>query len=155
MKYLILITLLLIGLYGAEERLLTGQWKSITKSMNHGTRTIEKEYLSFNADHTFEIVFLVSVQKRESYVKDLRIEGKGIWKSRANVLVVVVNRVEVPVAKEVYGVSEASLKQIADTFHQKFLNDPIRIVFIKTLTHQHLVTENDQLQHIDYERQLP
>ena len=153
MKQIILLVFLTFSLHSAEDIMLLGQWNSVTYGVNKGTKIKEKEYLKFNADYTFGIVFLVTVKKGNAYVKDLRIEGSGIWKRRENILVVVVQNVEVPVAGEVYGISQASLKSISETFNDKFQNDPIRILSIKEISQHKLVTENKNKQSIVYQRQ--
>jgi len=142
MKAFFILLLLIFEVYAGSETMLVGQWNSTNRGVNNGTRTTEREYLKFNADHTFGTVLLVTVEKGNAYVKDLRIEGTGIWKTRGNILVAVVKNVEVPVAGEVYQISQSSLEKIAATFHDRFKNDPIRILVIKQLSGQKLVTEN-------------
>jgi hypothetical protein len=132
--------------------MLLGQWDSFTRGMNNGTETTEKEYLKFYDNYTFDILFLVTVKKGTAFVKDLRIEGTGIWKTRGNILVMYVKDVEVPVAGEVYGISQTSLESIAATFHNRFKNDPIRILVMKELSPQKLVTENKNKQLVTYKR---
>ncbi len=153
MRFLLFLAVWIITAQAADETMLLGQWNSVTQSINNGTRTTEKEYLKFYGDHTFEILFLVTVQKGNAYVKDLRIAGKGLWKTRGNILVVVVKNVEVPVAGEVYGISNDSLRTIASTFHDRFKNDPIRILVMKALSPHKLVTENKAKQIVQYKRQ--
>jgi len=152
MKYFFAVWLLCINLYAGSETMLTGQWNSVSRGINNGTATTEREYLKFNADHTFGIVLLVTVKKGNAYVKDLRIEGTGLWKTRGNILVCVVNDVEVPVAGEVYQISQRSLESIAETFHRRFKNDPIRILVIKQLNQQTLATENEAKKITHYTR---
>jgi len=151
-KYIVLI-MLTLGVCIANDAMLIGQWNSMTSTLNRGTRTIEKEYLKFNADYTFDILFLVTVEKGNAYVKNLRIEGRGIWKTRGEILVVVVKEVEVPVVGEVYGISQTSLDTIAVTFHNKFKEDPIRILVMQTLSPTILVTENKRKERVSYTRQ--
>ena len=153
MKSFILFLILIFGLNAADDAMLVGQWNSVTSSLNNGTKTTEKEYLKFYDNYTFDILFLVTVEKGNTFVKDLRIEGRGIWKTRGNILVVVVNDVEVPVAGEVYGISRSSLEGIAATFHNRFKNDPVRILVMKELSRQKLVTQNKQKQLVTYKRQ--
>ena len=144
MKPFFILLLLIFEVYAGSETMLIGQWNSIiNRGVNNGTSTSEREYLKFNADHTFGIVLLVTVKKGNAYVKDLRIEGTGIWKTRGNILVAVVNNVEVPTAGDAYQISQRSLENIAATFHNRFKNDPIRILVIKQLSRQKLVTENE------------
>ena len=64
----------------------------------------------------------------------------------------VVNDVEVPVAGEVYQISQRSLESIAETFHKRFKNDPIRILVMKQLNQQKLVTENEAKKITNYIR---
>ncbi len=153
MKRSILFLALTLFLHSADDALLLGQWDSTTRGLNNGTQTIEKEYLKFYDNYTFDILFLVTVQKGNAFVKDLRIEGTGIWKTRGNILVMDVKDVEVPVAGEVYGISQTSLQEIAATFHNRFKNDPIRILVMKELGQQKLVTENKRKQLVTYKRQ--
>ncbi len=152
MKRSILFLALTLFLHSADDALLLGQWDSTTRGLNNGTQTIEKEYLKFYDNYTFDILFLVTVQKGNAFVKDLRIEGTGIWKTRGNILVMDVKDVEVPVAGEVYGISQTSLQEIAATFHNRFKNDPIRILVMKELGQQKLVTENKRKQLVTYKR---
>jgi len=152
MQRLILFLVLTLFLHGAEDSMLFGQWNSVSHAVNNGTQTTEKEYLKFYQDHTFDILFLVTVEKGNAFVRDLRIEGRGIWKTRGNILVVVMKDVEVPVAGEVYGISQSSLKKIAASFHNRFKNDPIRILVIKSLGQHTLITENKRKQQVSYQR---
>ena len=144
MKKLWIVFLFIIEVHAANESMLIGQWNSVNSSVNNGSRITEREYLRFNADHTFGTVLFVTVKKGNAYVKDLRIEGTGTWKTRGNILVAVVNEVKVPVAGEVYQISQSSLENIAATFRNRFKNDPIRILVMKQLSRQKLVTENEK-----------
>ncbi|BAF71579.1 hypothetical protein [Sulfurovum sp. NBC37-1] len=144
MKKLWIIFLFIVEVYAANEAMLIGQWNNVSTGVNNGTRITECEFLRFNADHTFGTVLLVTVKKGNAYMKDLRIEGTGTWKTRGNILVAVVNNIEVPVAGEVYRISQSSLENIAVTFHNRFKNDPIRILVMKQLNRQKLVTENEK-----------
>jgi len=152
MKQLIFFCMMVLSASAAEKYTLLGQWKAVTHTTERGTKTTEKEYLKFYPDHTLDILFLVTLQKGNAFLKDLRIEGRGIWKRRGNILVVVLKNVEVPVAGEVYGISGTSLKQIAETFHHRFQNDPIRILVVKQLGRHLLVTENTYRQQVTYRR---
>ena len=78
MKSFFIILLLFVKVYAGSETMLMGQWNSVSRGINNGTSTTEREYLKFNRDHTFGIVLLVTVKKGNAYVKDLRIEGTGI-----------------------------------------------------------------------------
>ena len=152
MKVFFTLLLLIFELQAANEAMLIGQWNSISKGVVNGTKTTEREYLKFNADHTFGVVLLVTAKKGIAYVKDLRIEGTGIWKTRGNILVAVVNYLDVPTAGEAYQISQSSLENIAATFRNRFKNDPIRILVMKQLSHQKLVTENEKKILVTYTR---
>lgn len=153
MKVFILVLALLIELGAADKRLLTGTWKSVSKSTHRGTLTIEKEYLYLNANNTFTVVLLVSVQKGVAFIKDLEIKGSGIWKVSDRTLVAVVNKMEVPFAKEVYKISQESLRNLAANFKSRFKNEPIRILRIKSIDMNHLVTINEASNETHYIRQ--
>ena len=153
MKVFILILALILELNAADKRLLTGTWKSVAQSTHKGTLTIEKEYLYLNANGTFSIVLLVSVQKGEAFVRDLEIKGSGIWKVSDHTLVAVVNKMKVPFAKEIYRISQASLRTLAANFKQRFEKEPIRILTIKSIDQNNLITLNESLKQTHYIRQ--
>ena len=153
MKVFILILALVVELSAADKRLVTGTWKSVAQSTHNGTLTIEKEYLHLNANSTFTVVLLVSVQKGEAFVRDLEIKGSGIWKVSDNTLVAVVNKMEVPFAKEIYRISQASLRNLAANFKRRFEKEPIRILTIKSIDQNNLITLNEALKQTHYIRQ--
>lgn len=153
MKVFILILALMIELSAADKRLLTGTWKSVAKATKHGTQTIEKEYLFLKANSTFTVVLLVSVQKGDAFVRDLEIKGSGIWKVSNHTLVAVVNKMEVPFAKEIYRISKASLRKLAANFKHRFEKEPIRILTIKSIDQNNLTTVNEALKQTHYIRQ--
>ncbi|TNF45319.1 MAG: hypothetical protein EP216_00340 [Epsilonproteobacteria bacterium] len=115
--------------------------------------TIEKEYLYLNANGTFSVVLLVSVQKGKAFIKDLEIKGSGIWKVSDRTLVAVVNKMEVPFAKEVYRISQESLRNVAAKFKSRFKNEPIRILTIKSIDMHNLITINEASKQTHYLRQ--
>ena len=152
MKVLILMLLLIWELGAVDRSQVVGSWKSVAKSSNNGTLTIEKEFLHLNADRSFAIVLLVSVQKGEAFIKDLKIEGSGIWKVYDDTIVAVVNQMEMPSAKEVYLISQASLRNLADNFKRRFQAEPIRILKIKSIDSKSLITENEASKQTVYSR---
>jgi len=133
MKILIILLLLALNLHAVNQNDLIGNWESINRTVNNGTETIEKEYLTLNVNHTFSLILLVSLKKDASYVKDLRIEVTGTWDSRDNTLVYVVKNVNVPRAKEVYLISQQSLENLAANFKFKYENDTIHMSRIEIL----------------------
>ncbi len=143
MKVFIVMLMLILQLDAFDRSDLIGKWKALSKTTNEGSVTLEKEYLHLNADKSFNIVLLVSVQKGEAFVKDLQIKGSGIWKVSDETLVVVVNKLEVPFAKEVYLISQESLRNLAANFKRRFENEPIRILKIKSLDKLHFITVNE------------
>lgn len=153
MKVFMIILVVMLELSAMSPNEIVGKWQTVTYSTNNGTATTEKEYLYLNADHSFSIVILVSLQKGDAFIKDLRIEGSGIWKRRDNMLVVVVKKVEVPAAKEVYLISQRSLENLAGNFQNRFENEPIRISIIKSIDRNTLTTVNEKLRETRYIRQ--
>lgn len=148
-----LLTFLLLLQFGfARDYAITGNWYASTRSLNNGTETIEKEYLNFYPNSTFELVLLVSVKKGEAFVKDLRIEVSGSWEAQYDVLVYVIKKVEVPVAKEVYLIDQRSLENLAATFKYKYENDKIHISKIKYLDRSTLTTINERGREDTYSR---
>ena len=118
-----------------------------------GHLLIEKEYFHLNANHTFDVKLFVSLKKDEAFIRDLRIEASGIWKNRDKTLVLYVKKVEVPFAKEIYRISQESLRQVANSFTRKFQNEPLRIIIIERLEQQKLVTLNEEQHRTIYSRQ--
>ena len=152
MKVFIMLLVLIMELGAVDRSEVIGKWKAISKSTNHDTVTLEKEYLHLNADRSFNIVLLVSVQKGEAFVKDLQIKGSGIWKVSDEILIAVVNKMEVPFAKEVYLISQDSLRNLAANFKRRFQNEPIRILKIKSIDKNSLVTVNEASKQTHYSR---
>lgn len=144
MKTLVIVMLCLVELHAVNLNALYGKWYSVEQTTNQGTLTIEKEHWTFNANRTFSILVLVSVQKGDAFIKDLRIEGSGIWKVWQDKLVIVVKDVQVPKAGEIYRISQASLRNLAASFKSKFVNEPIRISVIQSLDNRHFTKTNEQ-----------
>jgi len=152
MKVFILIAALMLELNAFERAHLIGSWKSVVKSTNNGTLTIEKEYLHLNADRSFSTVILVSLQKGDAFIRDLQIKGSGIWKVHNRTLVAVVNKIDVPFAKEVYLISQASLNNLAKNFENRLHREPIRILTIKNVDRNSLSTVNEASKQTHYIR---
>jgi len=152
-KGFLLLCILAVNVYAITPNELSGNWTAYRKSINNKTTTIEKEYLKLNANHTFTIQLFVSVQKGEAFIKDLHIEGSGIWKSRENTLVIYIKKVEVPFAKEIYLISQESLRNLAYNFKYKYESEPLRIIKIESFTSTQLITSNEQLLETIYTHQ--
>ena len=143
MKVLIVLLLLMVELSAVSTNELVGRWQAMRQVTNKGTLTIEKEYLTLNANHTFKILAFVSVKKENAFIKDMRIDASGIWKVWNNTVVIVVNKVEVPNAAEIYRISQESLRNFAATFKRKYENEPIRINKIMALDQNNLRWVNE------------
>ena len=152
MRALIIFIVGLYGLHASNLNTIYGKWHSIEETNNQGTVTIEKEYLHLNEDKTFSILVFVSVQKGDAFIKDLRIEGKGIWKLWEDKLVIVVKDVQVPMAGEVYRISQASLRNLAENFKSRFTNEPIRINMVQSIGDKYLTTRNERGKVTHYKR---
>ena len=152
MKVLMMIFILMVELSAVSSNELTGKWQTVRQTTNSGTVTIEKEYLTLNGNGTFFLLGLVSVQKGEAFVRDMRIEVSGIWKVWENTFVLVVKKVEVPKAAEIYLISQASLRTIASTFKRKWENKPIGISKIMVLDSNNLTMLNERGIKTSYKR---
>ena len=124
----------------------------ITKTQDNGLVTIEKEYLNISQNNIFNIVLLVSVQKDQSYIKDLRIEAYGSWDVRDNTLVLVVDRVNVPQVQDIQQISQVSLNNLAANFKSKYENNPIHILVVKFLNNNSLTIINENYREMSYSR---
>jgi len=153
MKFIIIILLFVLELHAVNQNDIMGNWRSTARTLNNGTETIEKEYLTLNANRTFSLIILVSVKKDQAYVKDLRIEVSGNWDSRDNTLVYVIKRVNVPAAKEVYLISQRSLENLAANFKDKYENDDIHISKINYTDSTNLTVINEKGRETSYRRQ--
>lgn len=152
-KAIIISLLLILELHAVNQNDIMGNWQAINRTLNNGTETIEKEYLTLNANRTFVLVILVSLKKNNSFVKDLRIEVSGNWDSRDNTLVYVIKSVNVPVAKEVYLISQQSLENLAANFKYKYENDAIHISKIKYMDGKNLTMIGEKGRETAYKRQ--
>lgn len=132
---------------------IAGDWYVVKNTMTNGTKTTEKEYLHLHTDHTFSIQLFVDLQKHDAFVKGLRIEGSGIWKRRENVLAIHIQKLEVPFAKEIYLISQESLRRLANQFKYKYQHNPLKIIFINTLTPNKLVIKKETGYTTVYQRQ--
>jgi len=153
LKVFICMTLLISYQYAITSEELVGNWYASRESTTNGTVTVEKEYLHLNADDTFSIQVFVNVQKDDAYIKGLRIEGSGIWKSRDDTLVIYIQKVEVPFAKEIYLISQESLRNLANNFKHKYESKPLRIIKIESFTGNQLNTSSEALIKTSYIRQ--
>lgn len=151
-RILILFFVFIVQLYAVSKEQLAGHWQTVTQTNNNGLITIEKEYMNLNQNSTFSVIVLVSVQKGNAYLKDLRIEASGIWEVRDTVLVMVVKKVNVPIVQEVNQISEESINNLAENFKYKYENDPIHIITIKFLNTNSLITINEALRETSYSR---
>ena len=149
---LILIMLCISDIEAVTANELMGKWQTVTQSQDNGALIVEKENLILNSNHTFAIVIFVSLEKGDAFIKDLRIEASGIWKNRDNMLVAVVQKVEVPFAKEIYLISQESLRNFANNFKNQYENEPIRISVIKTMDANKMTTINENLRESTYTR---
>ena len=143
MKVLMILLLLMVELSAVSTNELVGKWQAMRQVTNNGTLTIEKEYLTLNGNHTFTILAFVSIKKEDAFIKDMRIDASGIWKVWENTVVMVVNKVEVPNAAEIYRISQASLRNFAATFKRKYENEPIGINKIMALDQKNLKWVNE------------
>ena len=154
---ILLIFLLSLTLYAQPVRDMTvGNWHTVTTatSQNH-TRVTEKEFLNLKSDHTFEITILVNLKKGEHFVKDLQVKATGIWKRYITTLVVVIERIEVPFAKEVSNtITRASLESLARTYQARLRESPIRIYTITLLTKDQFTIVNEQGVKTEYTRYI-
>ena len=152
MKVLMILLLLMVELSAVSTNELVGKWQALRQVTNNGSVTTEKEYLTLNRNHTLSMLAFVSVQKGDAYIKDMRIDASGIWKVWNNTLVIVVKKVEVPNAGEIYRISQASLRSVAATFKAKYENVPIRINKIMALDPNHLKLINEDEVVTEYTR---
>jgi hypothetical protein len=152
MRIVVTLMILLFEAWAVSPQALVGNWQAVKSSLTNGTQSTEKEYLQLKADRTFSLMLLVSVEKDDAFVKDLKIEVSGIWKVRDDTLVAVVKSVAGPVAKEVYRISQESLRNLALTFENRFTNDPIRIIRIKHIDQGHFTSLNEELKETSYTR---
>lgn len=152
MKVLMVFLLIMVELNAVSTNELIGKWQSRRETNTNGTLTIEQEHLHLKGNHTFSIVLFVSIRKGDAFIKDLRIEGSGIWKVWENTLVAVVQKIEVPKAGEIYLISQASLRNLAATFKRRYENEPIRINKIMALDQNNLTLINEKEVKTAYKR---
>ena len=147
MRSLLFSLLFVFSLYAQPVHDMTvGNWQTVTTSTseNH-THVTEKEFLNLKADHTFEIMILVNLKKGEHFIKDLQVKASGIWKRHITTLVVVINKIEVPFAKEVSRtITQRSLEALAGTYQARLKETPIRINTITYLDDKKLTIVNEK-----------
>jgi len=155
MRYLFILFSILMYLQAEPVHDMTvGNWQTITDSFSENrTHVIEKESLNLKADHTFDITILVNLKKGEYFIKDLEVKASGIWKRHITTLVVVINKIEVPFAKEVSrGISQRSLETLASTYQVQLKESPIRIYTITYLDDKKLTVVNEKKASTTYKK---
>jgi hypothetical protein len=147
MKQIFLFLLLGVALHSQPVYDMTvGNWQTVTTSTseNH-THVSEKEFLHLKDDHTFDITILVNLKKGEHFIKDLEVKANGIWKRYNTTLVVVIQKIEVPFAKEVSRtITQRSLESLAATYQARLKESPIRINTIILLDKKNLTIVNEK-----------
>ena len=151
-KVFVALLIFAINLHAISKNDVMGNWQAFGRTLNNGTETIEKEYLTLNRNQTFSLVLLVSVKKDEAFVKDLRIEVSGIWDSKDSTLVYVIKSINVPVAKEVYRISQNSLENLAANFKYKYESDAIHISTIKYMDRANMSVVSEKGRETKYKR---
>jgi len=134
-----------------------GEWQTVTRasSENH-THVTEKESLSLHADHTFTLTILVNLKKGEHFIRDLEVKASGIWKRHVTTLVVVIEKIDVPFAKEVSRtITRRSLEALASTYQAKLKVTPIRIYTITYLDQKKLTVVSEAGIETRYTKQPP
>jgi len=147
--------LLLINIAFAKtplENTIEGKWHSITRSVNNGTQTVEKEYLNLYNNNKFNLVLLVSLEKGDFFVKDLRIEVSGIWRAKYKSLIYIIEKINVPVAKEVYRINQQSLRNLANNFKRMYETNKIHINKINYLNSDKMTIVNEKGSEVSYSR---
>ena len=147
--------LLLINLAFAKtplENTIEGNWHSTTRSVTNATQTIEKEYLKLHKNGKFNLVILVSLQKGDYFVKDLRIEISGTWRAKYKSLIYIIEKINVPVAKEVYRINQQSLRNLANNFKRMYETTKIHINKINYLNSDKMTIVNEKGREVDYVR---
>jgi hypothetical protein len=140
-----------------QHDMTVGNWQTVTAttSENH-THVTEKEFLHLKPDHTFDIMILVNLKKGEHFIKDLQVKASGIWKRHITTLVVVINKIEVPFAKEVSRtINQRSLEALAGTYQARLRETPIRIYTITYLDQKKLTIVNEKGISTTYEKKIP
>jgi len=144
----LLLFILTLGLHAQQpvHDMTVGNWHTVTTSTSENrTHVTEKEFLNLKADHTFEITILVNLKKGEHFIKDLQVKASGIWKRYNTTLVVVIQNIQVPFAKEVSNtISQRSLEALAGTYQARLRQSPIRINTITLLTNTNLTIVNEK-----------
>jgi hypothetical protein len=158
MRYLLTLLFALHTLYAAPVHDMTvGNWQTVSQSTSENkTHVIEKESLWLKADHSFEIIILVNLKKGEHFIKDLEVKARGIWKRYNTTLVVVIEKIEVPFAKEVSRtITQRSLEALAGTYQARLRESPIRINTITLLTKEKMTIVNEKGVVTEYTKHVP
>ncbi|MCF6205697.1 MAG: hypothetical protein L3J47_02215 [Sulfurovum sp.] len=147
MRHLLTLVSLALLLHAEPVHDMTvGNWQTITTSTSENrTHVTEKEFLNLKADHTFDITILVNLKKGEHFIKDLQVKASGIWKRYVTTLVVVIQKIEVPFAKEVSRtITQRSLELLAGTYQARLRGNPIRINTITFLDNNKLTIVDEK-----------
>jgi len=158
MRTLFIIFLFAVSLSAEPVNDMTvGKWQIITHSTSKNrTHITEKEILDLKANHTLDIIILVSLKKGEHFIKDLQFKATGIWKRHTTTLVLVIQKIEVPFAKEISRtITKRSMEALAAIYQSRLTESPIRINTITLLTDKKMTIINEKGVSTSYTKYLP
>lgn len=150
-KTILLLAIAVVQLAAIQPEQLYGEWKTERKFLVQESTNSVYEDLTLNPG-SFMVTMFITIQKNEYLIKNLQLQGKGIWKISDNVLVYVISEVYTVGVQETKGISQESINRLARDLHQKYMGDPIRILKIQSISTDRLITTNESGATTQYRR---
>jgi len=150
-KAILLLMITVIQLAAIQPEQLYGEWKTERKTLVHESTNSVYEDITLNPG-SFMATMFITIQKNDYLIKDLQLQGKGTWKVSGDILVYVISEVYTVGVRETRGISQESINQLARDLHKKYMDDPIRILKIQSVSTERLITINESGATTQYRR---
>jgi hypothetical protein len=141
-------TLLLVG---GNPKSLLGEWTTQRSFQTGNEKHLEREDLRFNPD-TFRLMLTVTIEKGNLLVKDLKIRASGLWKLQGETLVLVVEQISFASVARTKGINKNSFERLVRDLRGRYLDDPIRILKLRSLDSGTLTLETADHEIKSYKR---
>ncbi len=150
-KLTLLLLLAVVQLAAFEPAQLYGEWVAERKSEVKGTANTRYQDIYLNPG-SFMVRLHLTVRKDDYLIEDMQIEGRGTWKVSGDTLVYVISEVRTIGVQKTVGISQESINNLASDIQRKYMNDPIRIIKIQSISNGMLIGINESSQIVQYRR---
>ncbi len=150
-KVILLLLITVAKLVAFDPAQLYGEWIVERKTDIGGSANTRYQDLSINPGG-FMLMAYLTVRKDNYLIENMQIQGRGTWKVSGDVLVYVVSEVRTIGVQKTVGISQDAINKLARDINRKYMDDPIRIIRIQSITGDRLVGINEASSIVQYRR---